>query len=87
MQKLSNVATNDQLRKLKSIIFDSDSESEKQEQDDSLMNTKQDEISSCNKRKIFDRDIEDTEDEIDFEKMMSSHIFFLNPSVEGGNVV
>lgn len=87
MQKLSNVATNDQLRKLKSIIFDSDSASEKQEQDDSLVNTKQDELSSCNKRKIFDRDIEDTEDEIDFEKMMLSHIFFLNPSVESGKVV
>lgn len=82
MQKLSKVATKNDINQMRSLIesfSSSDSESEK-EQDNMVGSRKQNDKSSFKKRKAYDWDGEDSTDDIEFEKMMSSHIFSFRPS-------
>ena len=82
MLKLSKVATKTDLNTLHSLV-DSFSDSESDKEHDVVSELRQIDSSSCKKRKAYDWDCEDSADEIEFEKLMSSHIFSFHPSLEG----
>ena len=84
MLKLSKVATKTDLNTLHSLVDSfSDSESDKEHEEGELRSRNQIDSSSCKKRKAYDWDCEDSADEIEFEKLMSSHIFSFHSSLEG----
>lgn len=84
MLKLSKVATRTDLNTFHSLIDSfSDSESDKEKEVGILGIRNQNDSSSCKKRKAYDWDCEDSADEIEFEKLMSSHIFSFHRSLEG----
>jgi hypothetical protein len=83
MLKLSKVATTKDFNTLKSLI-DSFPDSESDETESIQCSKNQnDDSSSWKKRKAYDWNCEDSEDEIEFEKLMSSHIFSFHRSLEG----